>query len=57
MNQPAQWPATVTTTMQPDVPLQVDEIEWTDLNRQGLLADDGTTEPARVRAARDMKGV
>jgi hypothetical protein len=56
VNQPANWPATVTTTLQPDVPLQVDEIEWTDLNRQGLLADDGTTEPARVRAARDVKG-
>jgi hypothetical protein len=39
---PAHWPAVVTTTMQPSVAIVVDEREWTDLKRQGLLADDGT---------------
>jgi hypothetical protein len=36
------WPAVVTTTMQPSVAVVVDEHEWYDLLRQGLLADDGT---------------
>lgn len=37
------WPAVVTTTMQPQVAVVVDEREWHDLKRQGLLADDGTS--------------
>lgn len=40
---PLIWPAVVTTTMQPAEALVVDEWEWHDLKRQGLLADDGTT--------------
>lgn len=34
---PTSWPATVRTTIQPDVVLEVEESEWTDLSRQGLL--------------------
>lgn len=32
-----EWPKTVQTTIQPTVDIQVDETEYTDLDRQGLL--------------------
>lgn len=54
----AEWPRTVYTTMQPDVPVQVEEAEWTDLSRQGLLADDGTQNEktaAELKAGRQGK--
>jgi hypothetical protein len=41
---------TVRTTMRPDQPIEVDEIEALDLQRQGLLVDD-TPAPAQQTAA------
>jgi hypothetical protein len=40
----------VRTTMRPDQPIEVDDIEALDLQRQGLLVDDSTT-PAPQTAA------
>lgn len=53
---PKKWPVMVTTTFQPDVWLEVEEAEWTDLKRQGLLAVDGTVPDVQPRAARERKG-
>jgi hypothetical protein len=53
---PQEWPVPVTTTMQPGVVLMVDEAEWVDLKRQGLLATDGTGPDVQPRAARERKG-
>jgi len=53
---PSSWPAAVTTTMQPDVVIEVDEQEWIDLKRQGLLANDGSIPDVQPRAARERKG-
>lgn len=52
------WPKTVRATFQPDVPLEVDEAEYTDLQRQGLLVDDGSANEetaAKLKAARAEK--
>jgi hypothetical protein len=49
------WPKTVRATFQPDVPLEVDEAEYTDLQRQGLLVDDGSATAAKLKAARAEK--
>ena len=35
---------TITTTMQPDKVLEVDDTEFTDLNRQGLILVDHTEQ-------------
>ena len=35
-----EWPKYVQTTIQPTVTIAVEEAEWTDLSRQGLLVDD-----------------
>lgn len=53
----AEWPKTVRTTFQPDVPVEVDEAEYTDLFRQGLLVDDTESQEtaAKLRAARSGK--
>jgi len=34
---------TVRTTMRPDQPIEVDEVEYLDLHRQGLLVDGSPT--------------
>ncbi|WP_141746618.1 hypothetical protein [Streptomyces sp. LUP30] len=36
---------TVRTTMQPDRDIEVDDAEYLDLQRMGLLVDDDGTEP------------
>lgn len=45
---------TVRTTMQPDQPIEVGEVEYLDLKRQGLLVDDDsdqTVPPATAAPA------
>lgn len=46
---------TVRTTMRPDLTVEVDDIEYRSLKRQGLLVDDAlppaTPEPAVLPAA------
>ena len=55
----SEWPRTVTTTMQPTQPIQVDEAEYTDLARQGLLIESlesaETVERLRVARARKVE--
>lgn len=51
---PSEWPATVTTTIEPDRQIEVGEAEWTDLSRQGLLVDDSVDTP-RPRSARSAR--
>ena len=41
---PTAWPAKVRTTMQPTVEIEVDEAEYIDLSRQGLLVTSGKGE-------------
>ena len=48
---------TITTTMQPDKVLDVDDAEYTDLQRQGLILVDHTEQaaaaaPATIKAAK-----
>lgn len=48
---------TITTTMRPDVVLDVDDAEYTDLQRQGLILVDHTAQaaaaaPATTKAAK-----
>lgn len=42
---------TVRTTMQPDREIEVDDAEYLDLQRQGLLVGDDGTPPAPQTAA------
>lgn len=49
---------TIRTTMQPDIPITVEEAEYRDLLRQGLVLDDGTAYEQTVsdiKAARKEK--
>lgn len=39
-------PHVITTTMQPDKPIEVDDVEYLDLKRQGLIAADHTEQAA-----------
>jgi hypothetical protein len=41
---------TVRTTIQPDVDVQVDDAEYLDLKRQGLLVEDAFAAPAAAPA-------
>ncbi|MFE7237185.1 hypothetical protein [Streptomyces sp. NPDC057580] len=41
---------TVRTTIQPHVDLEVDDIEYLDLKRQGLLIEDASAAPAAAPA-------
>ncbi len=41
----------VRTTMQPDVEIEVDDAEYLDMQRQGLLLDEPKAEPKPVKAA------
>lgn len=54
MDKPTEWPASVSTTFEPDKVIEVGEAEWTDLRRQGLLVDDGTEQP-KVPSARSRR--
>jgi len=42
---------TVRTTMRPDQSIEVDEVEYLDLQRQGLLIDDSSTPEAPAAPA------
>jgi glucuronate isomerase len=39
-----EWPKAVRTTFRPDDVIRVDEAEYTDLSRQGLLVDETKEE-------------
>lgn len=48
---------TITTTMQPDKPIEVEDTEYLDLQRQGLILADHTEQaaasaPATTKAAK-----
>lgn len=50
-------PHLITTTMQPDKPIEVDDAEYLDLKRDGLIAVDHTEQaaapaPATSKAAK-----
>ncbi len=42
---------TVRTTMRPDQPIEVGDVEYLDLKRQGLLLEDPAPQPAPAPAA------
>lgn len=42
-----QWPRKVRTTMRPDVTVEVDQTEYEDLRRQGLLLSEPEKGPSR----------
>lgn len=53
-----EWPKTVYTTFRPDEAIEVDEAEYTDLSRQGLLARTGEESERtaeKLRAAQSRK--
>lgn len=50
MDKPQSWPASVSTTMQPQVYVTVDEQEWGVLDAQGILADRGVAHVIPVAA-------
>jgi hypothetical protein len=43
---------TVRTTMWPDVEIEVDQADYLDLKRQGLLVDPPKTDPAQEPAVK-----
>ena len=45
---------TISTTMQPDQPIEVDDTEYLDLKRQGLIAVDYTEQADAASAERDQ---
>lgn len=45
----------ITTTMQPDVVLEVDDAEYTDLTRQGLVLVDHSEQAAAAAPAATKK--
>lgn len=45
----------ITTTMQPDKPITVDDAEYTDLSRQGLVLVDHTEQAAATTPAASKK--
>ena len=46
---------TIATTMQPDKPIEVDDAEYTDLMRQGLVLVDHTEQAAAAAPATTKK--
>jgi hypothetical protein len=48
-------PHLITTTMQPDKPIEVDDTEYLDLKRQGLIAVDHTEQAAASAPAASKK--
>lgn len=45
----------ISTTMQPDKPLEVEDTEYLDLKRQGLIAVDHTEQAAAAAPATTKK--
>lgn len=43
---------TITTTIRPDVEIEVDEAEFRDLNAQGLIATGGDTNEEKAAAVK-----
>lgn len=48
----SEWPKKVRTTMRPDEEIEVGRQEYTDLERQGLLAKNKSGEPKNGPAAK-----
>lgn len=49
-----EWPKTVRTKMRPDLELQVNEPEYIDLERQGLLMEEPAGD-GKARAPRERE--